>query len=169
MPACRFERPIAARPTVKDMGDTAFALALDQAQRAIDQQKDDLASVRSRANSLILLGGVAASVLGGVATSDGSDIGGWAWVGVAAFVGTIVAALVVLLPWTFGLSASAAEMVGWVENRGAGSDDVARDLALRYSKARDNNEKALNRLMATYTVGVVFLVIEVVTLTWNLR
>ncbi len=149
--------------------DGRLSLALDEARRSLDQQKADLASVRDRAGALFAVGGLVTSLLGGLAIRDGAEMSGWTWLGVVAFVATVIAALLVLWPWPFKFAVRATALVGWMENQQADLDTMTRDLALWSDSARTHNQRTLDRLWTAYTVGAVLLLIEIVALMLDLR
>src|SRR4051794_36263627 len=61
---------------------------------------------------------------------------GWTWLGLVAFVATVIAALLVLWRWPFKFAVRSTALVGWMENQLADLDTMTRDLALWSDNAR---------------------------------
>jgi len=75
-----------------------YALAYDEAKRALDQQERVVSELRSRAGTLIAAAAITTSFLGGrILTSHHLHPLAWAAIGCFAFVGVTLLAL--LWPW----------------------------------------------------------------------
>jgi hypothetical protein len=149
--------------------DERLTLALDEARRAIDHQESALASIRGRAATLLAVGGLAASFIGGLAMRNGVGISAWTLLGVIAFVGLVVFASLIAWPWEFRFDQSATVLVAWAEQHEADPDKMTRDLALFHERNLYRNRPTLDRLMTWYTVGVGFLIAEIIALVLDLR
>lgn len=152
------------------MTTSAYSVALDEARRTIDQQKDDLKSLRDRATGLLAVAGLAASFIGGLPLRGGSgDIGGWTYAGIAAFIVLALVTLAMTYPYALIFSQNAQLIVTWVEQYGATDDEVNRDLALHLMTHFWKNRRALHWLRRGYQLAVGLLMVEIVTLLIDLQ
>jgi cytochrome bd-type quinol oxidase subunit 2 len=91
-------------PITEPLAD-GYAIALEEARRALDEQERAVAQLSTRAGLLISAAAVVTSLLGGpVLARDAIDAA--AWIAIAAFVGVAVAGLAILSPrrqWEFAL------------------------------------------------------------------
>ncbi len=149
-----------------DLG-SGYQLAFEEAKRAVVQQAGAVEALRGRAGTLLAVASLATSFLGGLALQDKAPRGWLSWVAVAAFVGVVVLAVLILLPsykWVFALSAR--RIIGdYIE--GEPPADLAathRDLALHLENHLDRNEKRLDWLYRQFTAASALLVVEV--LAW---
>lgn len=149
--------------------DGRFQLALDEARRAMEQQRSDLSGLRDRAGTLLGFAGLASAFLGGLAIRDGAQVGGWTWIAVVTFVFIALAVLVVLWPRKLTLSLASPKLVGWIENDGADLNKMRRDAALWLDDHYAANQRKLDRMYAAYTTAIVLLVIEIVALLLDLK
>jgi hypothetical protein len=76
----------------------SYALAYDEARRALEAQERVVAELRSRAGTLIAAAAIATSVLGGRILS-GRDVHPLAWIAIGCFVMLGVTLLILLWPW----------------------------------------------------------------------
>ncbi len=74
-----------------------YAIALEEARRALDEQERAVAQLSTRAGLLISAAAVVTSLLGGpVLARDALDLA--SWIAIAAFVGVAAAVLAILSP-----------------------------------------------------------------------
>ena len=148
--------------------EPSYTLALEEARRGFDQLAAEVSDVRSRAVSLLGMGGLAASFLAGLTLRDEETLTGWAWLAVAAFV--VLAVLCALVFWRrhFHVSQHPAVLVQWAEHHMASRDEMERDLALWLGKKYDENRVSVDRLGRLLTVATVAFLIEIVALLVDL-
>lgn len=154
---------------VIERDDGRYQLALDEARRAMEQQRADLSGLRDRAGTLLGFAGLASAFLGGLAIRDGAKLGHWTWVAVAAFVLIALGVLFVMWPRKFTLSLGSPKLVGWVEDDGAELNKMRRDVALWLDDHHTENQKKLDRMYAAYTSAILLLMIEIVALLLDLK
>lgn len=134
----------------------------------MDQQVADLSGVRDRAVTVLGIGGLSASFMGGFAWREDAPPSRWI---VCAAVGmfALVAVLCVLILWPrrFPVTQKPDVLLDW-ETDGASTDDMNKDLALYMGRMYDNNRATLNRLMRLYCGAVVALLVEITALILNL-
>lgn len=152
-----------------DGHDARYELALDEARRAMEQQRADLSGLRDRAGTLLGFAGLASAFLGGLAIRDGAQVGSWTWVAVVAFILIALAVLFVLWPRKFTLSLGSPKLVGWAEHDAADLNQMRRDAALWLDDHYTKNRKKLDWMYGTYTVAIVLLMIEIVALLLDLK
>lgn len=94
--------------------EPSYTLALEEARRGFDQLAGEVSDVRNRSVSLLGMGGLAASFLGGLTLRNGAPVTAWTWVAVAAFV--VLAALCAVVLWRrhFHVSQDPAVLVQWL-------------------------------------------------------
>ncbi|WP_328519538.1 hypothetical protein [Kribbella sp. NBC_00359] len=132
---------------------------LDEARRAIDQQKKDLEGLRSRAGTTAGYATVVASVLGGLSLRDGTHPTAWTWTGFAALAVAAAASVFVLWPRTLTLALDIEKMDGRID-KGDGIAVMIRDTSLALYRDRKANQRVLNRLHNVYVLSLFFVLIE---------
>lgn len=154
-------------PPTEPVAD-GYAIALEEARRALDEQERAVAQLSTRAGLLISAAAVVTSLLGGPVLARGAlDLA--SWVAIAAFVGTATAALSILRPrrdCEFALHPAA--LIGdYLETSSTEHltlDDLRRNLALNMGVSVTRNERELESLVTTFNIGSVLLAIEI--LAW---
>jgi len=154
--------PVVAPP------EGTYALALEEARRGFDQLAAEVSVVRDRAGSILGMGGLAASFLGGLSIRDGADVSVWTWLAVIAFVALAVLCVIVLWPRRFHVSQHPGELVAWAEEDGASVADMERDLALWLGKKYDENRPIVDWLSLMYSAASVAFLLEIVALILDL-
>jgi hypothetical protein len=153
-----------------DADADAYTVALDESRRAIDQQREDLRSIRDRAASLLTVAGIAAAFLGGLALRDEqARLGFWTFVAAFAFIGIAGIVIAILWPRSITFAQHPQTVVSWIEAYGADTSKVSRDLALHHGRHFDANRAVLEGLTVAYQVAVGLLPIELLALTFDLR
>ncbi|MFL5816453.1 MAG: hypothetical protein ACJ76L_02520 [Conexibacter sp.] len=151
-------------PSTEPLAD-GYAIALEEARRALDEQERAVAQLSTRAGLLISAAAVVTSLLGGpVLTRDALDVA--AWIAIAAFVGVAAAALSILSPrrdWEFAIHP--ALLIGdYVERTPSAPAPLQRELALSMGASVTRNRRTSDRMMTTFNIGSVLLAIEI--LAW---
>ena len=146
-----------------------YALALDEARRALDRQAADLSSLRDRTTSLLGIGGTLASILGGLAIRDGAALHGWTYLAVGAFCALAVVSVLVLWPRRVSFAHDPARLIDAANVRDATNDDVVEHLARQMGHQYDGNSSTLDRLVVAFCFAVALFVIEVLALLVDLR
>ncbi|MGN6188382.1 MAG: hypothetical protein ACTHOE_05750 [Conexibacter sp.] len=148
-----------------DRAADGYALALDEARRALDEQERAVAQLSTRAGLLISAAAIVTSFLGGpVLARDALDVAGW--IAIAAFVGLTIAALTILRPrrdFEFGLHPGVliGSYLETATTETPSSYGLRRELALNMGESMTRNEAELARMMTTFNIGSVFLAIEI--------
>jgi hypothetical protein len=152
--------------------DPRYALAFDEAIRAIGQQEGSLKSLRDRASGLVSTAAVATTFGAGVGLLNTDPTKGavfpvfWAVVLLLLVVGILATGLIVLWPtdgWVFSLNARVL-VEGWIENpsQSATIDDLHRENAIYLQAQYEANKKKLRRRIDVYRFGIFLLTAEVV-------
>jgi len=149
--------------------DQRYELALTEARRGIDGQREDLAGVRDRASGLLAVAGLSAAFIGGLSIRDGADLSNWTIVAAVAFTGLVVVASFVLWPRKFTFALNAEILVAWANQEAATTSEMDRRLAEHLTNHYDKNEKAVRWLFRAYTAGIVLLAVEIAALLIDLR
>jgi len=142
-----------------------YAIALEEARRALDEQERAVAHLSTRAGLVVSAAALVTSLLGAPVLAHGAlDVA--AWIAIAAFAGVAAAVLAILSPrreWEFALHP--ALLIGdHVERTPPASTPLQRELALTMGASITRNRRALDRMMTTFNIGSVFLAIEI--LAW---
>jgi hypothetical protein len=152
---------------VTDAAD-GYALALDEARRALDEQERAVAHLSTRAGMLLSAAAVVTSLLGGPVLARGSlDVA--AWVAVAAFVAHGVTAVSVLRPrrsfeFAYHPAGLIAEYIEPVTREPLAAGRLHRELALQMCGSIDRNRVELEAMATSFTASGVLLAIEI--LAW---
>lgn len=143
--------------------DQRLGLILDEATRAISQQKESLDGLRSRAGTLISATAISTSFLGGFALEQG-PLTCAGILAVVAFVLVILLTLAILLPlWTWWFQTRPSLLVGMIEgNNPPGLDQLRRDLALHFEDFYEINRVKLNVLFGAFVGAGALLMIEII-------
>lgn len=140
----------------------AYALAFEEAGRALAEQERVVAELRSRASVLIGTSAIATSFFGG-RTIASQDLSTWAWLAVTAFGAVGLCVVLVLWPrhdWEF--TASAKEIIAeYIEPELVPLLEIHRDLALHRNASYDRNVRQVRALVVAFRVGVLFLIVSV--------
>jgi hypothetical protein len=142
-----------------------YALALEEARRALEDQERTVVELRTRAGTLIAAAAITTSFFGGPSLAH-DEINAAAWAAIAAFVGLGVAMLVIVWPrrdWEFSLAPSEfiATYLEPVEGDVLALPLIHRDLALHMGASADLNRHQLRILMIVFRIGCLLLMIEV--------
>ncbi len=145
-----------------------YALASDEAKRALDDQSRVLDELHSRGATLIAGAALVTSFFGGQVLRTG-HVPTFGWIALAFFVALAVCVLVVLWPrraWQFDISP--AELIGTYLEPTPGPPtplrDIHRDLAPHMGNAAAANRRVMKTLFLAFRVGTIALVLEV--LAW---
>jgi hypothetical protein len=161
------------------MDDTPYRLAYEASVRAIEDQASVLEGLRSRAGTMFAAAALVTTFLGsGIPTEGGvfADFDALSLDGivVASFIATAVLTLVILWPFRFRFSVSAAEMIAILQARA--SDPVTpieayQEVALRLEDLYDRNRERIVPLLWCFRGAIVCLVIEVaawIAIVWRI-
>jgi hypothetical protein len=144
--------------------DSVYELAYEEGKRALTDQASALDALRGRAGTLLVAANLATAFLGGLVFRDGVP-NGWApRVGIFAFSGVVLLSLLVLLPVRGGGYAVSAKALvrDFIEaDSPASLTETHRELALRFDKWLDQNQKRLNVLYVIFAVASALLAVEV--------
>jgi hypothetical protein len=151
-------------PSTEPRAD-GYAIALEEARRALDEQERAVAQLSTRAGLLFSAAAVVTSLLGGPTLARNAlDVA--SWLAIAAFIGVAAAVLAILSPrreWEFALHPTL--LIGdYVERTPPAPVPLQRELALSMGVSITRNQQALDRMMTTFNIGSVLLAIEI--LAW---
>ena len=149
-----------------DPSHPGYALALQEARRALDEQERAVADIRSRAGTLVSAAAIATSFLGGPSLARGA-LGVAGWIAIAAFVSVSIATLVILWPrHQLEFSLRPARIIAvYLERDGAPrnpASSIERDLALHMDSSADQNRRQLKTLEDAFRVATLMLTTEIV-------
>jgi hypothetical protein len=134
-----------------------YALALEEARRALDEQERAAAQLSTRAGLLISTSAIVTSFLGGPVLARGAlDLP--AWIAIAAFIGLCAAVLKILWPrrdWEFAVHPAYLAA-------GRPRGELVRTLTVYLGMSITRNEKELDRMLTILNIGSVCLAIQIV-------
>lgn len=148
--------------------DTRFVVALDEARRGFDDLAAEVATIKDRAISTLGMGGLAASLFGGLAVRDGADVDPWLWTAALAFAFLAVFVTFVLWPRRFHVSMNPATLVSWAEDYGTSLTQIQRNLALHLGDKYVENRRVVDRLGALHICASCLFLVEVIALLLHL-
>jgi hypothetical protein len=143
-----------------------YALAFDEARRALEDQERSVEQLRSRSGALVAAAAITTSFFGGQ-TLHGNRLHTFAWIAVGAFVGIGLSTICILWPrrdWEFSLD-PARFITTYLEPPQGGPlpiDQIHRDLALHMGASAMLNRGQLRWLIVAFRVGALLLIIDVV-------
>jgi hypothetical protein len=144
----------------------AYALAYDEAKRALEEQDRVVTELRSRAGVLMAAAAITTSFLGDRILS-GSHVHPLAWIAIGCFVALGLTVLILLWPWRdwkFTINAQSF-IQSYLEPEDDDPLDLAaihRDLALHMAASWKKNERQLRWLFVAFRVAAMLLVGEIV-------
>jgi hypothetical protein len=129
--------------------DDGYALALEEARRALDEQDRAVAELRARAGTVISAATIATSFLGAPFVTA-EDLGPATWIAIMAFVFLSFATLALLWPrWQLEFGLRAASIIdSYVEplvGKPATSPRLRRNLALHMDQSAELNRARISR------------------------
>jgi hypothetical protein len=145
-------------------------VALEEARRSLDHQRDDLKAIRDRAVAVLGIAAVSASVVAGLGGSaPGRNISLWAYLAGACLAVLVGIALYALWPKELVFNQSASTIVSWVD----GDADlthtmVQRELAIRMHRQYLKNRNRLDDLTRALRCSIVLLALQLVLLLIDL-
>jgi hypothetical protein len=144
-----------------------YALAFEEAGRALTLQQETIAGLRSRAANLLATAAVTTSILGGpLAASGGLTMA--AIVATAAFVGVGICSLGLLWPYSLIMVDDVRSILAdYAEPVHVPSPLVHRDLAILRAKSAERNRQVLDRMTLMLRVALCLLATEVVAWVVN--
>ena len=149
-----------------DDASAVYALAYEEAVRALSEQQATLQSLRTNAGILLSAAAIATSFLGGTALRAG-DFTGLSWTAVVLFASLAAAIFAILWPrtdWEF--VAGPRRLISTYAETGSSLPlpRVKRDLALHMEDSYDANGWRLGWMVRLMRLAIVFLAAE--TLIW---
>jgi hypothetical protein len=148
------------------LGD--YSLALEEARREFDSVNAAVENIRGRSMSLLTIGGLAASVIGGLAVRGDDPISPTMKVGAVLFGLTAVCCLAVLLPRAQWVGQDPRILIDWVDIHGASKEQMDRELARVMGEQISANEQSLRWFHDVFRAGTLFLVLEIACLLVSL-
>jgi hypothetical protein len=153
----------ATAPTTAD--PRGYALAYDEAKRALDEQERVVTELRSRAGILIAGAAITTSFLGDRIL--GRHVHPLAWIAIGCFVLLGLVVLILLWPWqdwTFTVNAQSLiqNYLEPAEGDPMNLPGIHRDLALHMEVSWRANDRQLRWLFVAFRVAAMLLVGEIV-------
>jgi hypothetical protein len=138
-----------------------FKLALEEARRGMDSLDKQFADVRNRSMQLVSVGGLAASIVGGLAALGGPKLGIWGLYALGAFAVIVFLCVWIWWPREMWTTQKASTLVEWAETPDVTRSDMDKELAEYLDSQYTANAKLAQRLMKGFTCQLVFLLIEI--------
>lgn len=145
-----------------------YDLALDEARRGIDQQLAELNLIRQRASALMTMGGVLATIFGGLAIREGAEVRAGTWVALAAFVLLAILTVACLYPREMHFGQEPESIITAIDVAQGDADAVTAHLARQIGVQHDSNRSPLRSLVRFFSWSVGAFVVEVIALTFDL-
>lgn len=143
-----------------------YALALEEARRALDEQERAVVGLSARAGTLIGSAAITTSFFGGLVLKN-HDLDAVTWVAIGAFVALGISMLLVIWPWRrWEFSVGPARFIATYLEPADGAPLtlplIQRDLALHMGMSAELNNTQLRILAIVFRTGGILLMIEVV-------
>ncbi|HVF04009.1 MAG TPA: hypothetical protein VNA20_04135 [Frankiaceae bacterium] len=156
------------------VGDPRLRLVYEESLRALQDQREALNNLRSRAGQLLTAASIIETFLVGIVLRGERAAPGVAtWVGVAAFVSAALVCVWIVLPargWAFGNSATIL-LTGYVDAAPPATlDEMHRNLAVYMEGRWDRNQdELLNKRMFGLQVAAAFVVVCILAAVVDVR
>jgi hypothetical protein len=150
------------------MADSTESIIYGEAVRMISEQRGVRDGLRTRAGTLLTAASLVTSFLGSVALSRYHDTHphkGLAWSGVAAFIGVVVLAVLILVPWwrwTFVMNPKILVEDHLLGPERTEPDRLRQFLAESYNAYFDQNAKTLDWMFRFFVIACALLIYEAV-------
>jgi hypothetical protein len=162
------------------MDETPYRLAYEASVRAIEDQARVLESLRTRAGTIFAAAALVTTFLSSEALGGGRALGDFRLVSfdgvvLLGFLGCAALTLMILWPFSFRFSLSAAGMIEIVDSRqgvGVSANEAYREVALQLESLYDRNRPRVVLLLWFFRGAILSLMIEVgawLTLFWRLE
>lgn len=143
-----------------------YALALEEARRALDEQERAVAELRSRAGTLISAATIATSFLGAPFVAD-RQLAAAGTIAIAAFVLLSLATLVLLSPrWAFEFSLAPEFVIATfaepIASKAPPPSRLRREMAMHMGASSALNRNRISRMGAIFQIACVLLTTEIV-------
>jgi hypothetical protein len=141
-----------------------YQLTYEEAKQALTNQASALDALRSRAGTLLQAASLITAFLGGLIFENGLPDGWAPLVGIFAFIGVVLLSLLLLLPlpgWKFTASPGAIVRDFIEADSPATLTETHRELALRFGKWLDQNQRRLNALYLVFAGASALLALQV--------
>jgi len=149
--------------------DKDYGLALTEARRRLDTQLSLVDASRGRAISLLGIGGLLGTFVGGLGAHQAdAKMTHALWWAAGAFGVAVVAGLLILFPWKFHGGMKAKALADWVDE-GHSRSVMEYNLAVRTEDQFDKNASKAGALQWGLVVIVLALAVEFVALAYQLR
>jgi hypothetical protein len=144
-------------------------IVYDESVRVLDAQETSLAGLRGRAGTLLAASALVTAFLAPpaleVAGSDGvvRHFNCWTWAATAAFVGVVVAALVILWPYKWVFGHAAHDLMDHLLDVNPPADEatILRHLAYYNDVNHSSNADKLRWLFGAFELGCLLLAAEI--------
>jgi hypothetical protein len=147
--------------TARSAADPRLAIAMDEAVRAIDGQREAVDSLRARVGILLSAATLATSFLGGIAL-EGRSLLFFGYVAIALFILHIAIGLGLLWPTGFGFQTSAQLMVKqWIDADDVSEGRMRRRFIYWADTHSKENAKRLDGLWEWYRTAIGVLGLEI--------
>ncbi|MFY9579095.1 MAG: hypothetical protein WAQ33_07200 [Gaiellaceae bacterium] len=149
------------------MDNETSRIAYDASVRAVQDQAGVLDGLRSRAGTILAAAALVSSFLGGQALRGSTrlELLSLTTLAIAAFVLSAVLALLILWPFEFRFSLSAAALINAVDEHeakgGMSLGELYRVLALQLEWRYDENRRMIRWLLWAFEAAIVSLILEV--------
>ncbi|TDW22671.1 hypothetical protein [Kribbella kalugense] len=140
-----------------------YSLALEEARRTLDHQRDDLKSIRDRSVAVLGIASVSASVAGGLSTTKAASPRGSGWAYGAGGCLALIIAITLLIAWPRKVvfNQNGAKIIRWID---LGTPDIQtraqRNLAIYMQRQYNNNELLLDRMLRGLQIDIILLAVQ---------
>jgi hypothetical protein len=146
--------------------ESKYGLALIEARRGADSQAAALTTLRGQATTVITIGGLSATFLGGIARPGDYTV--WSALAVVAFLALVSLAVVVSWPLPLYTSQKPSTLMEWADS-GASPEHQERKLAEFMEQQYEENAGRLKVRQRLYCAALVALPLELLLLLIDLR
>jgi len=143
--------------------DALYKVAYDEAVRVLAEQQSTIDRIRSRAGLLSSSAAVMTSLLAAEALRGG-EASLFSWLGLASFVGAVMALLAILWPRGWDVSVNPHEVIRTYIEAGepASIGELHRELSFHMHGSYRENSAGLKKLVVFFQIANVLVAVELV-------
>lgn len=144
---------------------TTYAVALEEARRSLDHQRDDLKAIRDRSIAVLGIASISASVAASLRqpVHGQSTVTAWLVLAALCLMTLIVITLVIAWPRTVAFNQRGAMLVKWAE-KGKDRPTIERSLAIFMDDQYQRNRVTLDRMVWGLRIDIALLALQLVFL-----
>lgn len=137
-----------------------YTLALEEARRGLDSLEKHLADIRNRSQQVVVIGALAASIVGGLAVLGPSKLGVWGTAALTVFAVIVLICLWIWWPRTLIVFQDPKTLVTVAQIPGKTRQRMVRTLAIHLADQYKENSDKIGGMRKWFKAAMILLVVE---------